>query len=321
VATVSVGVVDFAEDVTAFELFDPDPVVAARLLSRAAAAPACGPRTRAELADLARRQPAVADLADRLLVGRSATTSHLTGGVRLGSLARLVRHPIRRTALADEHLRLGGRMELVDDWLDVAHYGDVEAERRALTDAVGVRDTGRCGLFDIEGPDGAALLNGLLADAELPAVGCVQRIAGDGGRPAVVVARPAERHWQLRVDAVDARAVEGRLLTLVHLEHRDWQVFLTPVGESLAGIALVGPSASAVLADLGYGPDDDGTVQALDEQLGVPGWIWRWAGLRGPVVELRAPAGRIVPLWRDVLGWAADHGGVAVGSEAAEGAL
>src|SRR5204862_8219411 len=119
----------------------------------AAAAPASSARTRAEQSGLALRQPTVSDLAERFLVGTDGGGGHLTGGVRLDSLARLIHRPVRRSALVEEHACLGARMELVDTWLDVADYGQPEAERRAVREAVGVRDTARGGLFDLQGPD------------------------------------------------------------------------------------------------------------------------------------------------------------------------
>ena len=174
----SVGVVDFAEDVTAVELFDPDPVTAARLVTRAAAAPGVSARARAELADLARRQPAVSDLAERLLLGPGGGGGQLTGGVRLGSLARLVHHPVRRSPLFEEHTRLGARLEVVGDWLDVADYRRPEDERRAVREAVGVRDTSRCGLFDLQGPAAVRLVATLCDGATPPEPGRVHVGAG-----------------------------------------------------------------------------------------------------------------------------------------------
>lgn len=314
----SVGVVDFAEDVTAVELFDPDPVTATRLLTRAAAAPASSARARAELAGLAQRQPTVSDLAERLLLGTGGGAGHLTGGVRLGSLARLVHRPVRRTALFEEHARLRARLELVDGWLEVADYGRPQAERWAVRDALGVRDTGRSGLFDLQGPDAARLVAELCGGSDPPEPGRVRRLPSGPDRSAVVVARLAEHHLQVRAEPDDAVAVEGRLLTLLHITHRGSEAYLASVGESETGIALVGPAVGSALP-----PDAApvGTIGELPVELGARGRLWRWEE-QGPdgsreVAELRIPAGEAGPVWRRLVDRASAAGGCPVGRLAA----
>ena len=136
----------------------------------------------------------------------------------------------------------------------------------------------------------------------------------------MVVARLAEQHVQVRVEPADVTAVEGRLLTLLHIEHRDWDAYLASVGEAEAGIALLGPAAPTVLT---AGPPGGtagtvGTVGIAPEELQLPGRLWRWEGARGPVVELRVPAGEAGRAWRTVLERAAACGGLPVGGNAAD---
>jgi hypothetical protein len=117
---------------------------------------------------------------------------------------------------------------------------------------------------------------------------------------------------QLRAAPSDAVAVEGRLLTLLHIEHRDWQAYLTSVGDAEAGIALLGPRAPSLLA----GMPPVGRLGELPEDLHLRGRLWHWDGERGPVAELRVPAGEARRAWRAVVALAAHCGGVPVGRDA-----
>jgi hypothetical protein len=318
VAAVSVGVIDLAEDVTAFELVDPDPMAGRRLLARAAAAPGCGPRARAELADIARRQPAVSDLADRLLAGRIGPVWHHRGGVPLGALARLAHHPVRRTALHDVHLAAGARLDDHGEWLDVVDYGDPRAERRAVERAAGLWDSGRSGLWELQGRDAAALLAALAGiDAPPPgrlSVGDVSpahevpyaspgatRSPGRSRSPRLLVAATAPGRWQVRAEPLDVDIVEARLATLVHLEARHLQAFTTSIAEDRAGLLVVGPRAGDVIrAALGVLPPE-GTVSTVEHpSLGA---VQLWSFVQGgrPAVELRVAAGAATDAWAVLL--------------------
>jgi glycine cleavage system aminomethyltransferase T len=204
----------------------------------------------------------------------------------------------------------------VGDWLDVADYRRPEAERRAVREAVGVRDTSRCGLFDLQGPEAVRLAAALCDGTAPPAPGRVERVSGGPGRPPVVVARLGEQHVQVRVEPPDVLAVEGRLLTLLHIEHRDWDAYLASVGEAEAGIALVGPAGPKVLPAAPTSVLPGGTVGLAPEALQLRGRVWRWAGERGPIVELRVPAGEAGRAWRTVLERVTACGGLPVGNDA-----
>jgi glycine cleavage system aminomethyltransferase T len=118
---------------------------------------------------------------------------------------------------------------------------------------------------------------------------------------ALIVARLGECHWQVRVEPTDAARVEGTLLTLVHIEHRHWQVYVTAVGESLAGVALVGPGANGAAEAVLGRPPVEGVVAPLTDQRFGPGHIWSYRSAGRPVVELRVPAGRAARVWRALL--------------------
>jgi sarcosine oxidase subunit alpha len=317
VTSVSVGVVDFAEDLTAYELVDSDPVKGARLLTRAASSPASNPRARVELSDLAWRLPAVAPLAEPLLMGQATPMCSLTGGVRLGSLAGLAPSARRVTPLADEHAALGGRLVPEGEWLDVSDYGQPEDERRALLEGVALRDTSRSAVFDLQGLDAPDLLHGLLPGRRLPRPHEV-RVATSPEGWSLAIAGVGVEHWELRVDAADALAVEARLLTLLHIEHRQWEAFVTPLAESQAAMTLLGPRAAELAQRLLGRPPGEAAVTAMGESGPGPGrmWSFAWKGL--PALELRVAAGHAAAVWRALLAAGEDLGIRPVGLLAVE---
>jgi hypothetical protein len=120
----------------------------------------------------------------------------------------------------------------------------------------------------------------------------------------------------VRAEPSDALAVEGRLLTLLHITHRGWEVYLASVGEAEAGMALVGPALGAALPD---GPPV-GTVGGLPAELGRHGRVWRWEAESGEIAELRVPAGEAGPVWRRLVERVSACGGRPVGRLALAGA-
>lgn len=329
-APVSVGIVDFPEDVTAFELADLDVVGASRRLLLAGAAPATDARARAELADLARRHPGLAELTLPLLTGTTGPVSPLAGGVRLAALAELRPQPVHVTALAEEHEAAGAALVPAGGgWLDVAHHGDVDGERLACGQAVGVRDVGRAGLFCLEGGGAPAVLAAALAvDGDAVArleAGRAAVLAGAPTTAPVALGRLDDRTWLLRTEPVDAGTVDERLAAARFdgaAGDGRGAVHMVPLAEGLAGIALLGPLAEACAVDLAGSAPEAGEVSPLVEGGPVErGLIWRFTLASHDVIELRVPSGRAAATWRAALEAAARLGGRAVGDLAWQAAL
>ena len=59
----------------------------------------------------------------------------------------------RRTALHDEHLALGGRMDRFGGWWRPWHYGDAVAEYWAVREGVSLGDVSTLGKLVVAGPD------------------------------------------------------------------------------------------------------------------------------------------------------------------------
>ncbi|MPY94542.1 MAG: hypothetical protein GEV08_16230 [Acidimicrobiia bacterium] len=324
-APVSVGIVDFPEDVTAFELADLDAVGATRRLLQAGAAPATDARARAELADLAQRHSGLHELSLPLLTGSTGPVAPLVGGVRLATLAQLRPEALRRSALAAEHEAAGARLVPAGGgWLDVAHHGEVEAEEVALRLSVGVRDAGTTGLFRLDGPAASSVLAAALgkpAAARLAAleVGELVVVATPHASAPVVVARPAEATWLLRTEPADTDAVDERLVAARFDGPDSASVHVSSVGESLPGIVLAGPLAEPCLVELAGPAPAPGTVASLVEGSSFElGLLWCYTVAGRDLFELRVPAGRAAAAWRAVVSVARDRQGRPVGALAWE---
>jgi glycine cleavage system aminomethyltransferase T len=250
-------------------------------------------------------------------MGEAAPTCHLTGGVRLGALARLAFTPLRRTPLVDEHVALGARLVPDGEWLDVADYGHPDAERRALVEGIGLRDTSRASLYDLQGLDAADLLQQLLPGLHLPRAGDVLVAPASGGSP-VAVAGVGVEHWELRVEDDDARALEARLLTLLHIEHRQWEAYLTPIGESRASMALLGPRAVELAERVLGRPAVSSGVMSLDDANAANGQLWSFTWHGQAMLELRVPAGFAPAAWKALLSQGGELGIRPVGLLAVE---
>ena len=115
------------------------PACAARAPARAAcASPTCGrswPTARSRPAEPFTARPA----ARQLTLGEAAAGYHVDA--------------FRRTALHDEHLRLGARLDRFGGWWRPWSYGDVGAEYWAVRRAVSVGDVSTLGKMVVSGPD------------------------------------------------------------------------------------------------------------------------------------------------------------------------
>jgi aminomethyltransferase len=92
------------------------------------------------------------------------------------SLASLVIEPLsRKTALYDEHVRLGAKMVPFAGWLMPVQYTSIVEEHRAVRNNVGIFDISHMGQFIVEGPGARNWLNTMLTNnVEKLAVGMGQ---------------------------------------------------------------------------------------------------------------------------------------------------
>lgn len=131
---------------------------------------------------------------------------------------------IRRSPMTDAHAKLGARVERRAGWEVVADYGDVDVERTALRERVGIGDVTSRGKIDVRG-DVDAVLRGATG-------GVVARIADD---------------WAL---VVTGPGGEPDVMPAMEQAARGSAALLTDVTHLYAGLALIGPALPEVCARL-----------------------------------------------------------------------
>ena len=95
----------------------------------------------------------LAQLTDRDIAETGTTTSRPPfTPVKLGVLAGWLLDPIRLTPIHHIHTRLGATMMNAGQWKRPEHYGDPEAEVRAVRQRVGIIDVSTLGKIDVRGP-------------------------------------------------------------------------------------------------------------------------------------------------------------------------
>jgi aminomethyltransferase len=67
--------------------------------------------------------------------------------------------PLKKTALFDEHVRLGGRMVDFGGWSLPVQYSGVMDEHQAVRNSVGIFDVSHMGEISVEGRDAESFLN------------------------------------------------------------------------------------------------------------------------------------------------------------------
>ena len=168
--------------------------------------------------------------------------------------------PLRRTPLHDHHVAADARMVDFAGWSMPLSYDSPMAEHLHCRDAAGLFDVGHMLVIDLVGPDAAAALEALtpstLTDlAPGRSRYLVLTTEAGGVVDDLIATRLADD--RVRVVANAARAE----VDLDHLvDHLDSDVTVTPRDE-LGVLALQGPDAAAVLADLG---EDTADLSFLD---------------------------------------------------------
>lgn len=176
----------------------------------------------------------------------ATTVETRTGGTAVQPWDR----PVRLTALHREHVAAGADLVERNGWLLPRSYGNPDAERAAVRDAVGLLDIGASGTIDLKSDDLEATLQPLRhGDAgESSALPILHVSAlGDGisvyrltEQQALIVTPPEQREATL--------VALGQAATAAATPERCTHV--TDLTGSLCGLRLLGPNAPAVLERL-----------------------------------------------------------------------
>ena len=260
----------------------------------------CLPHLQAFVADRS-QQPAepftARPAARQLTLGEAAAGYHLD--------------PTRRTALHDEHVRLGAHMDRFGGWWRPWSYGDVRVEHAAVRDAVSVGDVSTLGKLVVSGPDVVEALERLYP--------ChVHDIAPGRSRYALVlnerghliddgmICRDGDTRFTLTFTSGGAAAAEMWV--------RDWietwglRVHVLDRTMSLGAINVTGPRAAELLGRLGL-PDPPRFLRHEHRTVaGVDCHVMRLSFTGEASFELHHPLGASVTLWRALLEAGADLG-------------
>jgi sarcosine oxidase subunit alpha len=243
--------------------------------------------------------------------------------VTLASLAGPHLAPIRRTAIHERHAALGATWIDMGDWKRPLHYGDVDAECRAVRSAAGIIDVSTLGKLMLQGADAGAFLDWLHPNrfsdlregrvryrAMLDDAGIV---LDDG-----TVARLTGGRYFLSTTTGNLDAVDQWLRWWLADGARDCSV--ANVTSHFAAINLAGPRARDVLAaltDLDVSREGLPYLAAAEATVaGVPAILLRIGFVGELGFEIHVPADCGAHLWDSLLEAGKPHGLRAFGVEA-----
>jgi glycine cleavage system T protein len=206
----------------------------------------------------------------------------------------------RRTALHDEHVALGARMDRFGGWWRPWMYGDHLAEYRAVREAVSLGDVSTLGKFIVSGRQALDFLQRLYpTDVASIRVGRSRYALLLNERGHVIddgmICREAEDRFVLTFTTGGAGNAEMWM--------RDWidtwglEVNLLDRTMSLAAINVTGPRAGELLGRLGLTDPPRFLQHVRGDVAGVPCHVMRLSFTGEASFELHHPIDRSVELW------------------------
>ncbi len=256
----------------------------------------------------------------------------LTFGAIVGQHRGDLFHMTRKTPMHGWAEEQGAVFEDVGDWKRARYYprGDedmhaaVYRECKQVRESVGMFDGSTLGKIDIQGPDAAWLLNMLYTNAWLKLASGKCRyglmlnehgmVFDDG-----VTACIAENHYHMTTTTGGAARVLGWIEEWLQTEWPEKQVWCTSVTEQWAVIALNGPKARALLAELSDIDLDAESFKFMDwragKVAGVDAKVYRISFTGECAFEVNVPAryGRYV--WEQLHAAGQAHDVVTYGTE------
>jgi sarcosine oxidase subunit alpha len=247
--------------------------------------------------------------------------------VTLGGLAGPAAEPVRHSPIRLAHERLGARPLVAGQWIRPDHYGDPQAEARAVREGVGIIDVTPIGKLDLRGPDVPPLLDLLYVNRwhDLR-VGRVRYgvMCGEDGvvLDDGVTGRLAEDRFLMSTTSSGAATVWEWVESWLQTERPGWRVHVTPVTTAYASINVAGPRSRELMGRLVDGVDlsEDafGYMNVRTGRVaGVDGCVlWR-IGFTGELsYEVHVPASYGLHVWEALLTHGADLGVRPFGVEA-----
>jgi len=208
----------------------------------------------------------------------------------------------KRTALYSEHCDLQARMTDFHGWEMPLQYAGILPEHRAVRTAAGLFDLGHMGRLRLHGPGALAFLERRisrpLASAEPGRVRYALALNERGTvEDDLLVSREAEERFHVVCNAGNRKKLKG-----MWAPGGSDGVQLEDLSEDQAMIAVQGPRAARLLADLGLDPGDLGYFRFREahwEDVEVRLSRTGYTGEDG--FECFCPEGAVVRLWRALL--------------------
>jgi sarcosine oxidase subunit alpha len=258
--------------------------------------------------------------------------------VALGAIAGRRRgelfHPVRRLPLHDWHAAHGAAFDEYGGWMRPAQYprpgeSRVAAEQRealAVRDGVGLFDASPLGKIEVVGPDAAAFLDRIYANAmSTVQVGRLRYglmlselgvVIDDG-----VAARLADDRFLVGTTSGGAARIAAMLEEWLQCEWTGLRVLVAPVTTRTAVLTLTGPAARRVLETVGA--DFPLAADAFPHMTfregavgGVPARVFRVSFTGELSYEINVPNSAAAGLWQQLMDAGAAHGITPVGIEA-----
>jgi sarcosine oxidase subunit alpha len=239
----------------------------------------------------------------------------LFGGHERGDLM----DPLRRTPLHHWHEGVGARWENVGQWRRPWYYprpGEtmhdaVNREVKAARTGVGILDASTLGKIDIQGPDAVKLLNWVYCNAwdNLEIGRCRYGLMlGEDGMvfDDGVTSRLGEHHFHMTTTSGGAARVLGWLESWLQTEWPDMRVYCTSVTEQWATIAVNGPFARRLLAELTADIDLDPTAFPFmsfrdGHVAGIPARVYRISFTGELSYEVNVAPSYALALWQTLM--------------------
>jgi len=211
---------------------------------------------------------------------------------------------LKRTPLADEHVKLGARMVDFGGWWMPVQYEGVIAEHTAVRERAGLFDVSHMGEARVKGPDALAYLNRLTVNnvaklvdgqAHYSAMAYPEGTVVDD----LLIYRLAEDEYLLVINAANIE----KDVAWMERQVEGFDIALTNESDATAQLAIQGPRAQAILQKL---VDDDlgeiGYYRFREmDVLGGPAIVSRTGYTGEDGFEVYLPSDRAAELWRRLL--------------------
>ncbi len=251
-------------------------------------------------------------------------------GRDLGDLA----DPVRRTPIHHWHAAAGAPFENVGQWKRAWYYprpGEsmedaVARECLAVRKSVGIGDASTLGKIDIQGPDAVKLLDMVYTNAwgdleigrSRYGLMCDEQgyVIDDG-----VTTRFGPNHFLMTTTTGNAARVLAWLEEWLQCEFLAWRVYCVSVTEAWATVAIAGPNARRLLAelttDMNLAPEVFPHMSVRSGHVaGIPARVFRVSFTGELTFEINVPASYGTALWTACMTAGARFGLAPFGTEA-----